>query len=84
MTLNFGTNETTDAFPALPAPVLPPAPNPWKQNTPENQLALRDDRSTVSMTDALYATSLATIQSDMVSMLTGIITAEDREANREA
>ena len=30
MTLNFGTDETTDAFPALPAPVLPPAPNPWK------------------------------------------------------
>ena len=82
ITLNFGTKDMTDAFPALPAPALAP-PNPWKQTTTENQLALRDERLTVSMTDNSYATSLATIQSDMASMLTGIMTANEQERKKE-
>ena len=55
-----------------------------------------DERSTVSMTDNSYATSLTSVQSDMASMLIGIMTVnkqerakgrkvyKDREANREA
>ena len=55
-----------------------------------------DDRSTVSMTDASFATLLQSIQSDMASMLSGTIAAiqqdnakerrayEERETNREA
>ena len=94
MTLNFGTEDMVDAFPALPAPA--PPQNPWKQTTPENQLAVRgDDRSTVSMTDASFATTLKSVQSDMASLLSGTIAAiqqdnakerrasEEREANRE-
>ena len=97
MTLNFGTDKMTDAFPALPAPALPLPSNLWKQNTLENQLAVRgDDRSTISMTDVSYATSLASIQSDMASMLSGTIAAiqqdntkerreyKERDTNREA
>ena len=65
-------------------------------NPTENQLALRNERSTVSMTDNSYVTSLAFIKSDLESMLTGIMTVNEqerakerkmyeyREANREA
>ena len=94
MTLNFGTNDMTDEFPALRPPALPA--NPWKQNTTENQLAVRgEERSTVSMTDASYAASLASIQTDMASLLSGTIATiqadnakerrayEERETNRE-
>ena len=94
MTLNFGTKEMTNEFLALPPPALPS--NPWKQNTTENQLAVHgDERSTVSMTDTSYATSLASIQTDMASLLSGTIATiqadnakerrayEERETNRE-
>ena len=94
MTLNFGTEDMVDAFPALPAPA--PTSNPWKQTPPENQLAVRgDDRSTVTMTDASFATTLKSVQSDMASLLSGTIAAiqqdnakeriasEEREAQRE-
>ena len=87
--------DLVDAFPSLPVPA--PAPqNPWKQTTIETQLALRDERSTVSMTDNPYATSLASMQSDLASMVTSIMTLneqqraedrkqyEEREADREA
>ena len=95
MSLNFGTKEIVDAFPSLPA-LAPAPPNPWKQTTTETQLALRDEQSTVSMTDNSYARSLASIQSDLASMVTSIMTVnkyerakdrkqyEDREANHEA
>ena len=74
MSIDFGTEDAADAFPALPAP--PPRNNPWKQNPPENQLAVRgDDRSTVTMTDASYATTLQSVQSDMASLLSGTIAA---------
>ena len=94
MSIDFGTEDVADAFPALPAP--PPRNNPWKQNPPENQLAVRgDDRSTVTMTDASYATTLQSVQSDMASLLSGTIAAiqqdnakarlesEEREEERE-
>ena len=95
MSLDFGTKEMVGAFPLLSARA-PAQPNPLKQTTTENQLALRDERSTVSMTDNSYATSLASLQSDMASMVTSIMTLneqqrtedrklyEDREADREA
>ena len=93
MSLNFGTKEMTDMFPSLP-PLAPP--NPWKQTPTETQLTLRDEQSTVNMTDNSYATSLASIQSDLASMVTIIMTVnkqerakesklyEDRKANHEA
>ena len=94
MTLNFGTEDMVDAFPALPAPA--PTSNPWKQTPPENQLAVRgNDRSTVTMTDASFATILKSVQSNMASLLSGTIAAiqqdnakerkasEEREAQRE-
>ena len=94
MTLNFGTEDMVDAFPALPAPARPR--NLWKQTTPENQLAVRgNDRSTVSMTDESFATTLKSVQSDMASLLSWTILAiqqdnakeriasKERETNRE-
>ena len=52
MSLNFGTKEVADMFPSLPAPAPALAPpNSWKQTLIETQLALRNDQSTVSMTD---------------------------------
>ena len=94
MTVNFGTEDMADAFPAIPAPA--PTRNPRKQTPPDNQLAVRgDDRSTVTMTDASFATTLKSVQSDMASLLSGTIAAiqqdnakerkasEEREAQRE-
>ena len=94
MTVNFGTEDMADAFPAIPAPA--PTRNPRKQTPPDNQLAVRgDDRSTVTMTDASFATILKSVQSNMASLLSGTIAAiqqdnakeriasEEREAQRE-
>ena len=95
MSLDFGTKEMADAFSSLPAPA-PVPPNPWKQTPTETQLALRNERSTVNMTNNSSATSLASTQSDLPSMVTSIMTVnkqerakdrklyEDWEANREA
>ena len=81
MTLNFGTEDMVDAFPALPAPAR--TPNPWKQTPPENQLAVRDDRSTASMTDASFATTLKSVQSNMASLLSGTIAAIQQDNTNE-
>ena len=95
MSLDFGLEAMAGAFPLL-LPSVPPPQNPWRQTPTENQLALRDERSTVSMTDNSFTTSLASLQSDIASMLTSIVTLndkqraedrkryEDREADREA
>ena len=80
MSLDFGTKEVADMFPSL----LAPAPtNSWEQTPPENQLALRDDRSTASMTDNYFATTLASIQSDMARMVTTIMAVNEQERGKE-
>ena len=78
MSLDFGPKAMAGAF-LLLLPPAPAPPNPWKQTTTKYQLALRDERSTVSMTDNSYTTSLASLQSDMASMLTSIVTLNDKQ-----
>ena len=80
LSLDFGPEAMagSGSFPLLSKPA-PAVPNPWKQTTTENQLALREERSTVSMTDNLHATSIATLQSDMSRMLTSIVTMNEQQ-----
>ena len=87
MSLNFGSKESKDWFPSLPATMTA---NSWKQTPPENQLALfgkshhpGDNRSLVSMTDNSFATTLASIQSKMASVVTTIMAVNEQERAKE-
>ena len=78
MSLNFGAETMAGVFSSLPPPTSAPT-NPWTQPTPENQLALREDRSTVSMSDNSFTTSLASLQLEMSRMLTSIMTQGEQQ-----
>ena len=78
MSLDFGPEAMVGSFPLLSPPV-PVVPNPWKPTTTENQLALREERSTVSMTDNSFTTSIATLQSEMSRMLTSMVTLNEQQ-----
>lgn len=88
MSLNFGTEASANMFPSLPATTT--TTNPWKQTPLENQLSLLskshhpgDDQSLASTTDNSFATTLASLQSEMASVVTTIIVVNEQECAKE-